>query len=130
MNPLKIEALKRDHHRCQKKREDGSVCGRTERLTMHHIIPRRMGGADELDNVVIWCWDCHKRYNRNQARTRRRLYKVRKESKWTIDWVCRPGIEKCANCNKFVCLNWPEGFLEALWRLLTGKWPVAASSSQ
>src|SRR5436853_5612595 len=46
------------------KRRDGVclVCGSTERLTAHHLEPRREGGADSARNCVSLCGWCHSRY--------------------------------------------------------------------
>ena len=123
VNPLKAERLAVDHGKCQKILEGGRICGCNERLTMHHIVPRRMGGPDELDNVVIWCWKCHRDFNISEATVKRKNASLRKESKWTVDWKCKPSCTKCCNCMKGNCTNWPEGFIEALIRMLTGQWP-------
>lgn len=44
--------LKRDHYRC-------TVCGAFTELQVHHIVPRRLGGSDELSNLVTLCAACH-----------------------------------------------------------------------
>ena len=38
-------------------RRDGccQVCGTEERLTVDHIVPRRLGGNDSLDNLQVLC---------------------------------------------------------------------------
>jgi len=119
MHPLKKKALVRDHNQCQRIKEDGTICGRSTRLTMHHIIPKRQGGADELDNVVIWCSDCHKDFNQWEAEQKKRNKQVRQKARWTVEWKCKPGFVKCATCKEYACKNWPDGFVEALIRLLT-----------
>lgn len=54
--PLKLKALKRDNFTCQK-------CGledkKATKLEAHHIVPLYMDGKDELDNLIILCFDCH-----------------------------------------------------------------------
>ena len=131
MHPLKIQALERDENKCQRRKEDGHICGRTERLTMHHLVPKRKGGKDELANVIIWCWDCHRAFNRFEAKEKKRVANLRKTCKYSLEWKCKPSQEKCATCTRYICDNWPEGFVEALVRLLTGSWtskrPVSAS---
>jgi|GEM_PF-3828832 len=49
---IREEVLRRDNHRCQK-------CGKTIKLIVHHKIPRKLGGMDTVDNLVILCTDCH-----------------------------------------------------------------------
>jgi 5-methylcytosine-specific restriction endonuclease McrA len=44
--------LKRDGMRCQ-------FCGRREHLQVHHIEFRSQGGADDPDNLITLCSDCH-----------------------------------------------------------------------
>ena len=122
VNPLKTLVLERDHSSCQRLVEDGRRCGRAERLTMHHLVPRRMGGRDELDNIVTWCHECHRKHNKSEHAQKRKLHDLRKTCKWTVDWKCRPTSVKCQECRTYCCANWPEGFLEALCRLLSGMW--------
>jgi hypothetical protein len=44
----------RDGYRCR-------YCGRTQRLTVDHVLPRCQGGGDELDNLVTACTWCNSR---------------------------------------------------------------------
>jgi 5-methylcytosine-specific restriction endonuclease McrA len=40
------------------RRRDGNacvVCGATENLSVHHVVPARLGGRDELSNLVTVC---------------------------------------------------------------------------
>jgi HNH endonuclease len=48
--------IERDDYRCQ-------ICGRTNgKLDVHHIIPRRDGGQDSMDNLITVCNGiCHKK---------------------------------------------------------------------
>jgi 5-methylcytosine-specific restriction endonuclease McrA len=32
-----------------------TVCGATERLSVHHIVPARQGGSDEMENLTTLC---------------------------------------------------------------------------
>jgi hypothetical protein len=124
MYPLKAAALERDKY-CQRVK-DGRVCGCTERLTLHHQVPKRQGGIEELTNVVIWCWDCHRNYNIQEMARKRHYHDLKKECKWTIDWRCKPDYKRCGTCTA-ACANWPDGFVEALCRLLLGEWPTGSS---
>jgi transposase len=47
-------ALERDHYSCR-------ICGSTKTLHVHHIIPRRLGGKNELSNLITLCAACHER---------------------------------------------------------------------
>src|SRR6185437_1176984 len=50
---LREEVLKRDRYRCTT-----PGCGRTDRLTVDHIISRRRGGSDLLSNLTTRCGSC------------------------------------------------------------------------
>lgn len=51
----KREILHRDHHLCQ-------YCGRpSARMTIDHVMPRRLGGAHWWDNLVAACPACNLR---------------------------------------------------------------------
>lgn len=39
-----------------------TVCGSTWRLTLHHLVPREMDGADKLENLCWLCGNCHSGY--------------------------------------------------------------------
>lgn len=47
--------LARDGHRCQ-----GSGCGRTRFLEIHHITPRSAGGSHDTRNLITLCGACHR----------------------------------------------------------------------
>lgn len=52
---VKKEILRRDGYRCQ-------YCGRRlSRLTVDHVIPRRLGGKHRWDNVVSACPSCNRK---------------------------------------------------------------------
>lgn len=46
------DALKRDGHVCV-------VCGKTTALVVHHIIPLKLGGTHDIDNLMTLCHSCH-----------------------------------------------------------------------
>ena len=52
------EILKRDNYTCQKFGEKGC---QDLRLEVHHIIPRRYGGTDLPENLITFCFDCHRK---------------------------------------------------------------------
>ena len=49
------EVVKRDDHKCQHCNAEEPVAS----LEVHHIIPVRLSGSDELDNLVTLCQRCH-----------------------------------------------------------------------
>lgn len=52
---VKREIFRRDGYRCQ-------YCGRrTSRLTIDHVVPRRLGGQHQWDNVVSACPSCNRK---------------------------------------------------------------------
>ena len=51
--------LDRDGHRCR-------ICGETDDLHVHHILPRHCGGADSPVNLITLCADCHMAAHRNR----------------------------------------------------------------
>ena len=54
----RIKALERDGYRCR-------ICGSTERLNVHHIVPISMGGTHELENLITLCYRCHATQHRH-----------------------------------------------------------------
>lgn len=60
---LRAACLQRDHHQCV-------ICSRTgPQLTAHHIVPRKQGGLDTLNNLTTLCsgarGSCHNRIENN-----------------------------------------------------------------
>lgn len=49
---IRKKCYERDNNSC-------TQCGSSENLHAHHIIPRRAGGVDELENLVTLCAKCH-----------------------------------------------------------------------
>ena len=45
-------ALRRAEGKCE-------LCGAEWGLAAHHVTPRKLGGLDELENIVVVCKDCH-----------------------------------------------------------------------
>jgi 5-methylcytosine-specific restriction endonuclease McrA len=46
--------LQRDGWRCQ-------LCGSSEHLQVHHIVPRGHSGDDVEEDLITVCWRCHRR---------------------------------------------------------------------
>jgi hypothetical protein len=53
----RAQVLRRDAYSCRR-------CGSTGELTLHHVIPRRRGGGDSEDNLVVLCEPCHLLWHR------------------------------------------------------------------
>jgi 5-methylcytosine-specific restriction endonuclease McrA len=43
------------------------LCGRTEDLEVHHVIPAADGGPNTASNLVVLCGYCHHRVDRGDA---------------------------------------------------------------
>jgi 5-methylcytosine-specific restriction endonuclease McrA len=55
------------------RRRDGNqcvVCGRSDRLSVHHIVPARLGGGDGMDNLVTVCVLHHRQADAQLQRAR------------------------------------------------------------
>ena len=50
---IRQQVLERDGYTRQ-------LCGSINRLETHHIVPRRKGGLDILENILTLCRKCHK----------------------------------------------------------------------
>lgn len=76
MNPIevvKLAVLKgfmRKRHACRLinflkyNRTECEYCHRAVRLTIDHIIPRAVGGKNNLDNLQLLCRPCHEKKSR------------------------------------------------------------------
>jgi 5-methylcytosine-specific restriction endonuclease McrA len=58
------ECYTRDGWTCQ---DCGVKCHNKVRIQAHHIIPRRLGGSDDLSNLVTLCASCHASRERRYA---------------------------------------------------------------
>ncbi len=64
---LREQVLKRDDYTCQ-------ICGKQGTLIAHHIIPVRLSGEDELENLIALCRKCH---GREEPKSRKRATLLR-----------------------------------------------------
>jgi len=62
---LRREVMERDDGLCQSCLERGRVTAGNE---VDHIVPRVMGGTDELKNLRLLCSDCHAAKSREEMR--------------------------------------------------------------
>ena len=60
---LRLRVLKRDRHKCQDCKRQG--LGRAE---VHHVQHLRDGGTDEMDNLIVLCYDCHRKRHASVGR--------------------------------------------------------------
>ena len=49
----------RDRRCCQRILPDGTICGATWTLDIHHVVERQHGGTDEMDNLITLCKKHH-----------------------------------------------------------------------
>lgn len=63
--PKKIRrlVLERDDYTC--KECNKNFRNNSKLLHIHHIIPRRNGGTNKLENLISYCYVCHKRKDYN-----------------------------------------------------------------
>ena len=66
---IKRQVLSRDQHRCQ-----APGCRNTWFLEIHHIIPRRFGGTNDLSNLITMCSLCHSHLHEKGGRNIRPPY--------------------------------------------------------
>lgn len=52
---IRKEVLERDRYECQHCGAENPVAT----LEVHHIIPVRLNGSDELENLIVLCQRCH-----------------------------------------------------------------------
>jgi 5-methylcytosine-specific restriction endonuclease McrA len=70
---IRVLALERDEYSCVE-------CGRSDcRLNVHHIVPHRHGGLDDLENLESLCCSCHMAKDRHILDEERRLALSTKE---------------------------------------------------
>jgi RNA-directed DNA polymerase len=59
---LRLLALRRDNNTCQ-------YCGATgTNLHAHHVVPRKQGGSNNLNNLVTLCAQCHSETHRSRTK--------------------------------------------------------------
>lgn len=82
----RLAALERDCYTCQDCGFAGQPGYAQGTLQVHHIKPSRLGGSNELDNLVTLCTACHKK--------RDRAYWAESMS----EWQSRLGFKKLTHC--------------------------------
>lgn len=71
-NVIRRFILERDKYQCQ-------VCGSTEKLSVHHIIPLSEGGDSTATNLRVLCQGCHQRaHGKRVVKTQtKKRYRIR-----------------------------------------------------
>jgi 5-methylcytosine-specific restriction endonuclease McrA len=62
---IRDQVLERDNYRCVSCRAELQ----SRDADVHHLLPRSMGGSDELANLVTLCDGCHAAHHPNLAAT-------------------------------------------------------------
>ena len=77
-------ALVRDKYTCQ-------CCGKKNcRLEVHHIVFRRNGGSDSLENLITLCEDCHKAVHLGEI-----ILKLRGKRKSNLRYATQMSVIRC-----------------------------------
>ncbi|HEX4924658.1 MAG TPA: HNH endonuclease signature motif containing protein, partial [Bdellovibrionales bacterium] len=58
--PVARQVWVRDQGRCAQVGRDGRRCDEMKWLQIHHLVPRSMGGGDELGNLTLLCAGHHR----------------------------------------------------------------------
>jgi hypothetical protein len=89
---LRKACLERDHHkcfRCEKESKSGKG------LSTHHMMPRSMGGTNDLNNLITLCDECHDIVEENKLMTRVDiLASLDKEGKPDQEPIIEPEVKK------------------------------------
>jgi len=82
----------------QIEREDCYICGRghTDILEQHHIVPRRFGGSDGVDNLVDLCPSCHRSIEKLYGKRFYETLDVTKDSNQEVKATGTCGFIDCA----------------------------------
>jgi len=61
-NNLRIATLIRDNYTCK-------MCGKKKGvLEVHHILPKRLSGTNNIDNLITLCHKCHKKVTNKETK--------------------------------------------------------------
>ena len=72
------EVRLRDQGQCQFRRFDGSICGETRFIHLHHITPVYAGGPDTVENLITLCSQHHSEVHHQMDRKQREVHQPRK----------------------------------------------------
>ena len=60
---LRRRVLIRDRHTCQDCKRQG-----LRRVEVHHLVHLRDGGTDDMENLILLCYDCHRKRHASVGR--------------------------------------------------------------
>jgi len=63
---LRLHIINRDYHQC-------CICTSSNRLAVHHIVPRKQGGEDTPSNLITLCHQCHNAVENGNSRALNRM---------------------------------------------------------
>jgi RNA-directed DNA polymerase len=66
---VRAQVLERDERRCR-------VCGKQDRVEVHHIRPWKPGMAHELPNLITLCGTCHRQVRDPRSNVNRQLARI------------------------------------------------------
>ena len=65
----------------QNKKRHCEICHGKDRLTVHHKIPKELGGLDNIENLMTLCYKCHEWIHKDKnLNSRKRLNLLRKNN--------------------------------------------------
>jgi hypothetical protein len=64
--PVRHAVNLRDRGACQARHEDGSICGSTRWVHLHHIISKCRGGLDVPENIITLCSAHHRLWHKRK----------------------------------------------------------------
>ncbi len=86
-NIIRRRVLRRDGYLCQ-------ICGGTENLSVHHIVPLSAGGDSTMRNLQVLCHACHQKEHGHKSESRRKTrIRIRYQPMFVPatffgDWIC------------------------------------------
>jgi hypothetical protein len=69
---LRRQVLERDHHRCA-----APGCEAARFIHVHHIVPKEVGGVNELANLITLCASCHRLAHQRAEAMLREMFRAR-----------------------------------------------------
>jgi hypothetical protein len=70
------------------RRRDGNRCvncGSGDRLSVHHVVPARLGGSDAMANLATMCVRCHRQADAQLRRTEAAKLALRTEANLALE---------------------------------------------
>jgi len=77
---LKLKLLRRANYKCEIVKNN-KRCNSTNNLTPHHLRLKSLGGVDSMENIIIACFDCHRKIQDRQGKWTRKYVYTKKNEK-------------------------------------------------